>query len=125
MALRILADLIVVLHLAFIVFVVCGGLLALRWRKVPWVHLPAAAWGAVVEIGGLTCPLTPLEKWLRRQAGGAGYTGGFIEHYVLPIVYPSGLTSEVQLVLAAIVIVVNMAAYSLVLRARRPQAAGN
>jgi hypothetical protein len=119
MLFRILADLTVVLHLAFIVFVVCGGLLALRWRRLPWVHLPAAVYGVALEIQGWICPLTPLENSLRRQAGEIGYTGGFIEHYILPVVYPAGLTREVQLALAAIVVVVNVAAYSLVIRARR------
>jgi hypothetical protein len=119
MPFRVLADLTVVLHLAFIVFVVCGGLLALRWRRLPWIHLPAAAYGVALEIQGWICPLTPLENSLRRQAGDTGYAGGFIEHYILPIVYPSGLTPEVQLALAAIVVVVNVAAYSLVIRARR------
>lgn len=121
---RILADLTVVLHLGFIVFVVCGGLLALRWRRVPWVHLPAAIWGAVIEIRGAICPLTPLENWLRRQAGETGYTGGFIEHYILPIVYPPGLTRDVQLALAGLVIVVNVIAYSLVIRAHRRRQSG-
>lgn len=124
MQFRILADLTVALHLAFIVFVVCGGFLALRWRKVVWIHLPAAIWGAAIELGGWICPLTPLENRLRRQAGEIGYAGGFIEHYILPIVYPTGLTHEVQLVLAAIVVAVNAAAYTLVVRARRQRAGG-
>lgn len=124
MLFRILADLTVALHLAFIVFVVCGGFLALRWRKVVWIHLPAALWGAAIELGGWICPLTPLENRLRRQAGEIGYAGGFIEHYILPIVYPAGLTHEVQLVLAAIVIAVNAAAYTLVACARRQRAGG-
>lgn len=119
MLFRILADLTVVLHLFFIAFVVCGGLFALRWRWIPWVHLPTAAYGASIEIWGWICPLTPLENSLRRRAGDVGYAGGFIEHYILPIVYPSGLTQNVQLALAAIVIVTNLAAYSLVIRARR------
>jgi hypothetical protein len=119
MLFRILADLTVALHLAFIVFVVCGGFLALRWRKVVWIHLPAAAWGAAIELGGWICPLTPLENRLRQQAGEIGYTGGFVEHYILPIVYPAGLTPGVQLVLAALVVIVNVAAYTLVIRAWR------
>jgi len=122
MLLRILADLVVVLHLAFIVFVVGGGLLAIRWRWIPWVHLPAAAWGAILEIRGLICPLTPLENWLRREAGGSGYTGGFIEHYLLPILYPPGLTSSIQLLLAALVVAANVAAYACVWRSYRRRA---
>jgi hypothetical protein len=119
MLFRILADLIVVLHLTFIVFVVCGGLLAMRWRWIPWIHIPAAVWATVLEIRGLICPLTPLENWLRREAGGTGYSGGFIEHYLLPIVYPSGLTPRIQLLMAVLVVVVNVAAYTLVFRSRR------
>lgn len=119
MLLKILADLVVVFHLAFIVFVVGGGLLAIRWRWIPWIHIPAAVWATVLEIRGLICPLTPLENWLRREAGGTGYTGGFIEHYLLPIVYPSGLTPRTQLLMAALVVVANVAAYALVFRSRR------
>lgn len=104
---RLLADLVVLTHLAFIVFVVAGGLLALRWRRVPWVQLPAALWGAVIEVAGWVCPLTPLENGLRERAGAAGYAGGFVEHYVLPVVYPGALTREVQVVLAVVVVVAN------------------
>jgi hypothetical protein len=92
---RVLADLVVLMHLAFILFVVLGALLALRWRWIPWVQVPAALWGAVIEVGGWVCPLTPLENGLRERAGDAGYTGGFVEHYVLPVVYPGSLTRGV------------------------------
>ncbi len=119
MLFRILADVVVVLHLAFIVFVVCGGLLAMRWRWIPWVHIPAAVWATVLEIRGLICPLTPLENWLRREAGGTGYTGGFIEHYLVPIVYPSGLTPGIQALLAVLVVVGNVIVYTVVWRSRR------
>lgn len=118
---RALADLVVLVHVAFIAFVVFGGLLALRWRRIPWVHLPAAAWGALIEIRGLICPLTPLENWLRQLAGEAGYSGGFIEHYILPIVYPAGLTPRIQLLLAALVVVANLLAYWFVWHARQPR----
>jgi hypothetical protein len=121
MAYRVLADLVVGLHALFVLFVVAGGLLALRWRWVPAVHLPAAVWGALIEFRGWMCPLTPLEKSLREAAGQAGYEGGFIEHYVLPTLYPAGLTRGVQLVLGSVVIVINLLVYGLLLwRRRRP-----
>ena len=119
MLFRVLADLVVVIHLAFIVFVIFGGLLALRWRRSPWIHVPAATWGAVIEIYGLTCPLTPFENWLRQHAGEAAYSGGFIEHYILPIVYPAGLTPDIQVLLAVLVVVINVLAYAFVWRSRR------
>lgn len=93
------------------IFVVLGGLLVLRWRWVMWLHLPAAVWGALIEFAGWICPLTPLEKWLRREGGLGGYEGGFVEHYILPLLYPSALTRTVQLVLGAGVIVVNLLIY--------------
>lgn len=93
------------------IFVVLGGLLVLRWRWVMWLHLPAAVWGALIEFAGWICPLTPLEKWLRREGGLGGYQGGFVEHYILPLLYPSALTRTVQLVLGAGVIVVNLLIY--------------
>ncbi len=118
---RALADLVVLTHLAFIVFALVGGLLALRWRWVPWVHLPAAAWGASVEVFGWFCPLTPLENWLRRASGSAGYSGGFIERYLMPIVYPAELTRELQLLLGCFLVVVNLAIYLVVWRRRPPR----
>ncbi len=111
---RVIADLVVIVHLSFIVFVVLGGLLALRWRGAPWLHLPTALWGAAIEFFGGSCPLTPLESWLRRASGAGGYPGGFIEYYVLPILYPVELTREIQLVLGAFVIAINLAVYTLV-----------
>ena len=116
---RVLADLVVVLHGAFIVFVVAGGLLVLCWRWAPALHLPAALWGVFVELTGRACPLTPLENSLRRAAGDAGYAGGFIEHYLLPVIYPAALTPRVQLVLAAGVVVANALVYAVVWRRRR------
>ena len=116
---RILADLVVGLHFVFVVFVVAGGLLVLRWPKVAFVHLPAAVWGAAIEFGGWICPLTPLENSLRRQAGEAGYSTGFVEHYMLPLLYPSALTRELQLLLGFLVIAVNLAIYVYVFRRRR------
>jgi uncharacterized protein DUF2784 len=115
---QLLADLIVVIHLLFIVFVALGGLLALRWRWVPWLHLPAAAWGGFVELTGRICPLTPLENQLRRAAGSAGYDGDFIEHYLLPVIYPAGLTREIQFGLAALLVVLNAVIYTIFWRRR-------
>lgn len=116
---RILADLVLVLHGLFVVFVVAGGLLALRWPRAAWVHLPMAAWGAWVELGNRICPLTPLENYLRRAAGDAGYQGGFLERYLFGALYPEGLTRETQLVLGLLVIVVNVGVYTVVWRRRR------
>lgn len=109
-----LADAVVVVHFLFVVFVVVGGLLALRWPRAAWVHLPAAAWGAAIEIWGWICPLTPLEKRLRVLAGEAAYEGGFIQTYLLSALYPEGLTREVQLALAAGVFIVNFVVYGIV-----------
>ena len=112
---RILADLVVGVHALFVAFVVLGGLLALRWPWVAILHLPAAVWGALIEFRGWICPLTPLEKWLRAAAGQAGYQGGFIEHYLLPVLYPAGLTRGVQVVLGSAVVVVNLLVYGFLL----------
>lgn len=105
------ADLLVVLHLFFVLFVAAGGLLALRWPRLAWAHLPAALWGALIELGGWVCPLTPLENSLRRSAGEAGYTGGFIDHYILSLVYPPGLTRNIQIGLGIAVLTLNALAY--------------
>lgn len=113
-----LADLVVTLHLAFVVFTVLGGVLVLRWRWVSWLHLPAAIWGGFVEVTGRVCPLTPLENWLRGAGGDSAYKGDFIEHYLIPIVYPPSLTREVQLALGALLVVVNGAIYMTVWRRR-------
>ena len=113
-----LADLVLVLHLAFIVFVVAGGLLALRWRMAPVIHLPAALWGVFIELSGGVCPLTPIENALRRAAGARGYPGGFVEHYLVPIVYPAALPHGVQLVLAGLIVLANALVYGLVWRRR-------
>ncbi len=122
---RLLADLVVLLHLAFVLFVVSGGVLALKWRWVAWLHLPAAAWGAAVECGGWMCPLTPLEHWLRGQAGETAAQSDFIARYVLPTLYPEGLTREVQFALGTLVVVVNLVIYGwLWRRTRRTPPAG-
>jgi hypothetical protein len=119
MAYRILADLLVVVHAAFVAFVVAGGLLALRRPWIAAVHLPAAAWGALVELTGWICPLTPWENALRARAGETGYAGGFVEHHLVPLLYPAGLTASVQITLGMAVIVLNLAIYGLVWYRRR------
>jgi hypothetical protein len=116
MILSLLADLVLAGHVAFVLFVVLGGLLVLQWPQVAWVHVPCALWGAWVEIAGWVCPLTPLEISLRRAAGEAGYGTGFLEHYVAPILYPSGLTREIQVGLGAAVIVLNATVYAVAWR---------
>jgi hypothetical protein len=119
MALAVTADLIVVLHFTFILFVVLGGLLVLRWPRLAWVHLPSVLWGTLIELSGLLiCPLTPLEHLLRRAAGGVDYEGGFIDHYLVPLIYPPGLTREIQIVLGILVLVINAFAYGVLIRRR-------
>ena len=113
-----LADFIVILHLAFVVFAVGGALLVVRWPRLAWVHVPAAIWAALIEFAGWICPLTPLEKWLRVQGGGDGYDGGFVDHYILPILYPRELTREVQIALGILVLVINVGIYAWVIRRR-------
>ena len=120
MALAVIADLVVLLHLAFILFVVLGGLLVLRWPRLAWLHLPAVLWGTLIELSGrFTCPLTPLEHFLRRAAGSVGYEGGFIDHYLVPLIYPPGLTREIQIALGMLVLAVNAFAYAALIRRRR------
>ena len=116
MVYRALADCVVLLHAAFVAFVVLGGFVAWRWRGVVWAHVPAALWGAAIEYGGWVCPLTPLENALRARAGLEGYRGGFIEHYVIPLLYPAGLTRPAQTVLGTVVVVVNLIAYGVLVR---------
>ena len=119
MAFTALAFLTVLFHLSFILFVVFGGLLVARRRRLAPLHLACAAWGAYVSLANRMCPLTPLEKWFRRQGGGTGYTGDFIEHYMLAIIYPTGLTADVQKMLGAAVILLNVAVYAWILRSGR------
>ena len=102
-----LADVLLLLHAAFVLFVIAGGLLVLRWPRLAWVHLPAAAWGAAIEFLGFICPLTPVEKAWRRAAGERAYEGGFIEHYVTAALYPAGLTRTMQVALGTLVLAVN------------------
>jgi Protein of Unknown function (DUF2784) len=120
MFVRVAADAVVLLHFAFILFVLFGGLAVLRWKWIAWLHVPAFVWGAAVEFFGLMCPLTPLEGHLREAAGEQAYAGGFVEHYVMPVMYPAGLTPTIQLWLGLIVVLVNVAAYAFVIvRARK------
>ena len=119
MVFRLLADAIVVLHLAFVVFVVLGGLLLLRWPRIAWLHVPAAVWGAWVECAGWSCPLTPLENWLRERGGEAVYTTSFVDRYLMPVLYPSALSRELQWALGAFVVIVNAAVYLTIVQRRR------
>lgn len=116
MVYQLLADLVVLLHGAFVLFATLGGLLALRWPRLAGIHLPALGWGAFVELTGRICPLTPLENRLRTAAGGPGYEGDFVVHYLLPVLYPTGLTLDVQFLLGVILLASNVAIYSVAWR---------
>jgi hypothetical protein len=115
-----LADAVVLVHFAFIVFVVLGVFTVYRWPKMVWAHVPCALWGAWIEITGGICPLTPIEVRFRRMGGAEGYAGGFIEHYLTPIIYPSGLTRADQFLLAGLVVAVNLGAYGFLVWRRLP-----
>ncbi len=125
MAYRIAADIVLLCHFAFVVFVVAGGLLGFRYRWIAWIHLPAAVWGVFVEVTGRICPLTILENVLRAKSGQQGYAGGFIEHYLMPVIYPVGLTRDSQMWLAALVVTINAILYSVILRYRRQRKEGS
>ena len=114
-----LADLVLVVHGAFILFVVLGSLLVFRWPRLAFLHIPCAIWGSWIEFSGSICPLTPLENHLRRLAGERGFTGGFIEHYLIPLIYPPGLTSALQLGIGVAVVTINLVAYVLIWRRYR------
>jgi hypothetical protein len=116
---RLAADLTLLVHFAFILFVVGGALLVLRWPALVWLHLPAAIWGAWIEISGRLCPLTTLENRFRLDAGLEGYEESFVEHYLLPVIYPGGLTRSLQLWLATGVVFVNVLLYGYLLLRRR------
>ena len=111
---RLLADSLVLLHLAFILFVVFGGVLVLKWTRLAILHLPCAIWGVLIEAGGWVCHLTPLEQRFREAAGQAGYSGGFIDHYLMSVIYPTGLTRGMQLALGGLVLATNLCVYGLV-----------
>lgn len=110
------ADAVLVLHLAFVLFVGLGALLVLRWRWLAWLHVPAAAWGVAIEFGGWICPLTPLENDLRLRAGEAPGTGDFVARLLLPVIYPEGLTREAQIAVGLAVLVFNVAIYGWLIR---------
>ena len=107
------ANLLVITHFLFVLFVILGGLLLFRWPRIAFVHLPAAIWGVMIELNNWICPLTPVEQSMRRAAGEEGYTGGFIDHYITPLIYPEGLTQEIQWLLGVIVVLVNAAIYGI------------
>ena len=123
---RTAAEVIVAIHFAFVIFVPFGALLAFKWHWIPWIHLPAAAWGLFSELTGRDCPLTDLENALRFSAGESGYAGGFIEQYLVAIIRPSGLSEEYRLILLFAVIAINTVTYGWLhvrrLRSRRPAA---
>ncbi len=116
---RIAADLVLVTHLAFVILVVAGAVLVCRYGWFVWVHVPAATWGAFVELTGRICPLTTLENFLRINAGQAGYANSFVEHYIVPVIYPAGLTRNVQLWLAGLVVAINVILYTWILFHKR------
>jgi hypothetical protein len=116
---RVLADLVVLLHLAFILFVAVGSVLVVRWWRLALLHLPAVIWGATIELAGWLCPLTHLENYLRRAGGEAGYRGGFVDVYVVPVVYPEALTRGMQLALGVAILIINGGVYAWIVARRR------
>lgn len=116
---RIVADFLVILHLVFICFVIAGGLMVIKWRWIIFLHIPAAIWGILIEFYGWICPLTPWEQQLRYAGGQAGYSGGFIDHYIIPVIYPTDFTSELQVTLGIFVFLVNIIIYGWIIY--RPQ----
>ncbi|MFZ3055781.1 MAG: DUF2784 domain-containing protein [Smithella sp.] len=115
----VLADAIVLAHFLFIAFVICGGLLVIRWPRIAFVHLPAAVWGATVELFGWICPLTPLENHFRNLAGSNTYSGDFIFRYLVPVIYPENMTASLQQALGVLVIVINIIFYTIAIRKHR------
>lgn len=118
MSYRILADAVLVIHFAFVLFVVFGGILVMWKPALAWIHLPAMMWGVAISVFGWICPLTPLENWLREASGMPGYQRGFIEHYILFVLYPQGLTRQVQIALGVLLLIGNLALYGYVFRVR-------
>ncbi len=116
---RVLANFVVVVHVAFILFAVLGALLVLRWKRCAWIHVPVVLWAALIAFAGGVCPLTPLENWLRERGGAAGYSSSFIEHYILPVLYPIALTRRLQVAAGLFVLAVNLGLYGWVLRRTR------
>ena len=121
-----LSNLVLIVHLAFVVFAVLGGFLVLKWKSLAWLHVPAFLWGALIELAGWVCPLTPLENWLREKDGGLVYRTDFIEHYILSLLYPTTLTRNSQIILGLFVLSVNLGLYGWILwRTARKKARGN
>jgi len=121
-----LSNLVLIAHLAFVLFVVLGGFLVLKWKSLAWIHVPAFLWGALIELAGWVCPLTPLENWLREKDGGLVYRTGFIEHYILPLLYPATLPRSSQIFLGLLVLSVNLGLYGWILwRTAQKKARGN
>lgn len=118
---RVLADAVVLFHFSFVLFVILGGFLLRRWPRLVYLHVPIAVWGVLIEFAGWICPLTPLENHLRRLGGEAGYEGGFIDHYIIPVLYPGGLTRTLQYVLGIFALLINILAYVLYFRRRRAE----
>ncbi len=116
-----LADFVLVIHTLFIVFVVFGGLIVLKWHRIIWFHIPCVIWGALIEFFGWICPLTYLENYLLELGNANSYEGSFIQHYLIPIVYPSGLTTDIQILLGSAVIVINLFIYYIIWRNRYKQ----
>lgn len=111
-----LSNLVLIAHLAFVFFVILGGFLVLKWRRLAWIHVPAFLWGALVELAGWVCPLTSLENWLREKGGGLVYRTDFSEYYILPLLYPAALTRRSQIFLGFLVLSVNLGLYAWILR---------
>ncbi len=116
---RFLADAVVLFHFFFVGFVIFGGIFVLRWHKAAWFHLPAAAWGVFIEWSGLLCPLTFLENNLRDRGGIGAYQGGFVDHYIMPVLYPDGLTRDTQFALGAVILLINVTIYLIAFTRRR------
>lgn len=119
MTYRALADLVVVFHFAVVIFVICGGLLVVRWRPAAWVHLPVVAWVIFAEWFHRICPLTFLENWFLDRAGVAGYREDFVSHYIVPVLYPQGLTHRVQVVLGTSIFLINAVMYAIAFQRKR------
>ena len=115
---QVFANIVLIAHFVFIVFVLCGGLLLLRWQRIVWIHLPSVFWVIVVEVTGIVCPLTPLENYFRARSGADIYHGDFIGHYLWLIIYPAELTTTIQLMLAGVVIAFNLIIYAVIIRVR-------
>lgn len=116
MAYYILTNLVVVVHLVFVLFSVLGGFLVLRWKRFAWIHVPAFLWASLIEFTGGVCPLTPLENWLREKGEAISYQSGFIEHYIYPLLYPPMLTRRLQIILGLFILIVNLGIYLWVFR---------